>query len=786
MPAQWKTIGPLVGGRSSVQCQERYEQLLDEAAAGTGAGAGDDKLAGLGGEGEEGGRKLRAGDIDPHPETKPARPDPIDMDEDEIEMLQEARARLANTQGKKAKRKAREKMLNEAKRLADLQKRRELKQAGLLSSSARVKSRTGKRGRREIDFGVEIPFHKPAPAGFHSTGDEDQMADEQRRKRMKAVDFKQINEAQYRSRDREEKNAKKKEEARLRNLERSNMQYVVAQVSKKNDPIAARKRGMLSMPEPTVTDGELEKVAKITKEQRAENEAMMALTGGASATDALLGDYTDRPLPTPMRTPMTGSGMSSHEVIMREASNLRMLERGQTPLLGDDNPMLLEGGAGTGVGKSITDSATPLPGNKSMSRGAADQTPMTIGRRDQLGLNRPNSEMRPGTAGGDMGDDVSISATSFATSVGGQSMSIREMAKAERRAMKRARKELEVALANLPAPQFEYELAAPDMVTDDDDEHVKMTVEKDAAELEAEEMARLDKEAAKLYEARSSVVKRVELPRPMGAITDAMVLDETGSADDQEADADAEVVALNLVRNEMLQILQHDAYKFPVLSSGEGEVDKKKKKDKKKKSKSGPTITAPAPPDKPLELISNEAFLAAQEMLNAEVDDLIQEKRSLATDLIGSFESDLEMKESLNLQTIKSSIANDTMFDEQVDKLQDEFNALAEAIKALRKQNDKMEQKLSIKNGGYVKRCSEFNDTILKNFAEIQNSKIEESVYKNLMGHEQRGMTVRIEKLQDEIQELQSIEARLQKQYGDLSHEKNRHKILIRQKEQAA
>lgn len=369
MPAQWKTIGPLVGGRSSVQCQERYEQLLDEAAAGTGAGAGDDKLAGLGGEGEEGGRKLRAGDIDPHPETKPARPDPIDMDEDEIEMLQEARARLANTQGKKAKRKAREKMLNEAKRLADLQKRRELKQAGLLSSSARVKSRTGKRGRREIDFGVEIPFHKPAPAGFHSTGDEDQMADEQRRKRMKAVDFKQINEAQYRSRDREEKNAKKKEEARLRNLERSNMQYVVAQVSKKNDPIAARKRGMLSMPEPTVTDGELEKVAKITKEQRAENEAMMALTGGASATDALLGDYTDRPLPTPMRTPMTGSGMSSHEVIMREASNLRMLERGQTPLLGDDNPMLLEGGAGTGVGKSITGKDYNLFSRKDTTKG---------------------------------------------------------------------------------------------------------------------------------------------------------------------------------------------------------------------------------------------------------------------------------------------------------------------------------------------------------------------------------------------------------------------------------
>lgn len=49
----------------------------------------------------------------------------------EMEMLSEARARLANTQGKKAKRKAREKQLEEARRLASLQKRRELRAAGI-------------------------------------------------------------------------------------------------------------------------------------------------------------------------------------------------------------------------------------------------------------------------------------------------------------------------------------------------------------------------------------------------------------------------------------------------------------------------------------------------------------------------------------------------------------------------------------------------------------------------------------------------------------------------------
>jgi len=46
-------------------------------------------------------------------------------------MLAEARARLANTKGKKAKRKAREKQLEEARRLASLQKRREMKAAGI-------------------------------------------------------------------------------------------------------------------------------------------------------------------------------------------------------------------------------------------------------------------------------------------------------------------------------------------------------------------------------------------------------------------------------------------------------------------------------------------------------------------------------------------------------------------------------------------------------------------------------------------------------------------------------
>jgi pre-mRNA-splicing factor CDC5/CEF1 len=119
LPNQWRSIGPVVG-RTPSQCLERYEHLLTQAQEKDGVydPSNDPK-------------KLRANDFDPHPETHAAIPDPENMDQDEKEMLSEARARLANTKGKKAKRKAREKQLQEARRLASLQKRSVLKMAGI-------------------------------------------------------------------------------------------------------------------------------------------------------------------------------------------------------------------------------------------------------------------------------------------------------------------------------------------------------------------------------------------------------------------------------------------------------------------------------------------------------------------------------------------------------------------------------------------------------------------------------------------------------------------------------
>ncbi|XP_043498835.1 cell division cycle 5-like protein [Polistes fuscatus] len=77
-------------------------------------------------------------------------------------MFSETRARLANTQEKNAKRKVREKQLEEARRLAVLQKRRELHAAGI------IVSQKNKRKRR-INYNFEITVEKRPGPEFYDT-----------------------------------------------------------------------------------------------------------------------------------------------------------------------------------------------------------------------------------------------------------------------------------------------------------------------------------------------------------------------------------------------------------------------------------------------------------------------------------------------------------------------------------------------------------------------------------------------------------------------------------------
>lgn len=233
-------------------------------------------------------------------------------------MLSEARARLANTQGKKAKRKAREKQLEEARRLASLQKRRELRAARIsISNNKRIKN---------IDYNEEIPFEKPTVPGFYDTSldklDNDQLEFKSMRQQDLDGELRQEKEEQERKKDKEK--LKKRQEEN------------VPTVFPEEEP--ERKRSKLKLPTPQVSDQELEQVVKLGRASEVAKE--MAAESGITTTENLLQDYTITPqtnAATTIRTPAY-----ANDRIMTEARNIVALTNVETPLKGGVNKLLHE------------------------------------------------------------------------------------------------------------------------------------------------------------------------------------------------------------------------------------------------------------------------------------------------------------------------------------------------------------------------------------------------------------------------------------------------------------
>ncbi|KAF1980777.1 hypothetical protein K402DRAFT_399140 [Aulographum hederae CBS 113979] len=400
MPTQWRTIASTVG-RTASQCLERYGKLLDqeESAArkarkerkalekGEGGfdltGPDDPELAAPSADDV---RKLRPGELDPDPESKPARPDTIDMDEDEKEMLSEARARLANTQGKKAKRKARERQMQESMRIAQLGKRRELKNAGI-----NIKITTRKPG--EMDYNADIPFEKAPAPGFFDTKEEEKQNEREReafdpRKQQLSIKRKGGPEDE----DRDSKKRKGDKSA-------TNAAVAAAkagQMAKIREAEQNSKRRGLNLPAPLSNEDDIDRWAKsgITGER-----ATQAALADGNSTNAFIGNYSSMMGNTPLRTPRAPQG---EDRIENEIRNALARNETQSALLGGENAELHEGEGTTGfagIAPTKQQSATPNPmatpfrqgfGPGATPMGAPGATPMMT-PRDNLKLNSNTS-----------------------------------------------------------------------------------------------------------------------------------------------------------------------------------------------------------------------------------------------------------------------------------------------------------------------------------------------------------------------------------------------------------
>ncbi|KAF2216869.1 hypothetical protein CERZMDRAFT_32137 [Cercospora zeae-maydis SCOH1-5] len=383
MPTQWRTIAPIVG-RTATQCLERYQKLLDEAEARENSEFG---LAGPdGGETQapsaDDVRKLRPGELDPDPESKPARPDTIDLDEDEKEMLSEARARLANTQGKKAKRKARERQLEESRRLAVLQKRRELKNAGI-----NVKVTTKKKG--QMDYNADIPFEKAPAPGFYDTQDE--MAQNEREREAFDPRKQQLaNKRKGDGQDQNEQQSKRRKDDGGAGAHTAHLK--AAQQQRLREAEQSSKRKGLVLPAPQVSESELEDIVKMG--MSGERAHQLAESSDNDATRGLVGNYSNNMVgATPLRTPRAAP---EEDRIQNELRNARLRTETQSALLGGDNADLAEGGTGLdGVmpSKQVLHTPNPMATPLPSQNGAVGATPMRT-PRDNFHLNQQDGSMQ--------------------------------------------------------------------------------------------------------------------------------------------------------------------------------------------------------------------------------------------------------------------------------------------------------------------------------------------------------------------------------------------------------
>lgn len=510
MPTQWRTIAPIVG-RTATQCLERYQKLLDEAEA-----RENDEL-GLGGP--EGGetsaptgddvRKLRPGELDPDPESKPARPDTIDLDEDEKEMLSEARARLANTQGKKAKRKARERQLEESRRLAVLQKRRELKNAGI-----NIKIVNRKKG--QMDYNADIPFEKQATSGFYDTQEE--QAKNEREREMFDPRKQQL--ARKRQGDPEDGPDQKKQKQ-----DKGGQSALAAAAAKAGQMQALRereqqsKRRALNLPAPQVSESELEEIVKMGMAGDRAAKASGDDSGLISATPSHMVGAT------PIRTPRAPA---QEDHIANTIRDIKALTDTQSSLLGGENTPLHQDAASTGF-----DGIAP--------------------RRQNMVT--PNPMATPFRQGGPPGLlTPAVGATPLRTPRDNFAINASQDLEAVRRSALRAK------LSNLPRPkETEFELEELPSEQIETNGHAEVS-EEDQDEIDRRENARRQAEADAEFKRQTQVFQR-NLPRPRKV--DLSVLLQKAESIQDETRREVAVEAAKLIANDAFTHPLDDSMPIP-------------------------------------------------------------------------------------------------------------------------------------------------------------------------------------------------------------------------------
>ncbi|XP_062511251.1 cell division cycle 5-related protein-like [Corticium candelabrum] len=344
------------------------------------------------------------------------------------------------------------------RRLASLQKRRELRAAGL-----DVRLRPKKSRRRGVDYSADIPFEKKPAPGFYDTSEEKHATILPNFKRLRRHDLDE------KRRKHEEERERRKDKERQKKRKEMDLPGAVSQISKLNSAEPVRKRSKLVLPSPQISDIELEEVVKLG--QASEQAHISAIEDGMSAaSQSLLADYSITPASgMSLRTPRTPAANDS---LLQEAQNLITLTQAETPLAGGVNEPLHETSF-----EGVTPRRHQIETFRTPERGGATpRTPV----RDKLSINPDEALL----------DD-----------------SEEALKQQEQEIMMQLREEL----AGLPTPKNDFEIVMPEMPTEDKPSNRRFVP--DASDLDAAAQAKVNAEGVVAIGVRScaSLLKLISI-----------------------------------------------------------------------------------------------------------------------------------------------------------------------------------------------------------------------------------------------------------------------------------
>lgn len=588
-----------------------------------------------------------------------------------------------------------------------------------MSNTCHSPSITSRKRKKGIDYNAEIPFEKRPALGFYDTADESV--------HVPAIDFNKMRQQHLDGELRTEKEDRERKKDKQKLKARKDSDIPTAML---NEP--ALKRSKLVLPEPQISDMELQQVVKLGRASEMAKE--IATESGVETTDALLADYTITPSAQTLRTPAPQT-----DRIMQEAQNLMALTYTETPLKGGVNTPLVNPDFAGVLPQSQTMAtpnlvlATPFKTNRDGVAG----TPSSAGF-----LTPASGAMVPVSASGGGGggaggagregytpasvrDKLNINAD--------DNMSVLDTPLAMKSYQKQVKSSLREGLAGLPMPKNDYEIVVPEQEDEDgnpvgaDGDSVE-----DQSDVDKRRVEEFQKQRAAELQRRSQVIQR-DLPRPFDINTS--ILRPSGDMQSLNEMQRAE----EMIKAEMITMLHYDSLKSPLPVQGVTPVGKRA------------TTTAASSAsflhEHPYQEFDDDEILQARAVLDAEM--AVVKKGMLHGEL--SLESYAQVWEECLEQVLYLPSQNRytrANLASKKDRLESAEFSLEQNRKFMAreaKRCGKIEKKLKILTGGYQAKAQALTKQLQETFEHIEQSHLALSTFRFLAQQEETAIPRRME-----------------------------------------